>query len=77
KKFPIDSIKIPFYQTQLLFESLNEHILSKELPDNDYLLQKFSEYPNVIPPTEEQLETFYKIILLKINKCKELKQLHI
>ncbi|MFB4958800.1 AVAST type 2 anti-phage system protein Avs2 [Enterobacter hormaechei subsp. xiangfangensis] len=77
KKFPIDSIKIQFYQSQLLFETLNEHILFKELPDKDYLLQKFSEYPNVIPPTQEQLETFYKIFLLKINNCKELKKLHI
>lgn len=60
-----------------MFETLNEHILFKELPDKDYLLQKFSEYPNVIPPTQEQLETFYKIFLLKINNCKELKKLHI
>ncbi|MEZ9807576.1 AVAST type 2 anti-phage system protein Avs2 [Vibrio cyclitrophicus] len=77
KEYPVENNKVPFYQSQPLFEVLNEHILFKELPNKDELLNKFSEYPNVTPPTKEQLEIFYGMLLLKINSCKTLKKLHI
>lgn len=77
KKFPIENEKIPFYHSQLLFETLNEYILFKELPNKGDILQKFNEYPNVIPPTQEELEVFYEIFSQKINSCKELKRLHV
>lgn len=76
-RFPVENNKIPFYQSQPLFEILNEHILFKELPNKEELLKKFGEYPNVTPPTQEQLETFYGMLLQKINSCKTLKKLHI
>ena len=75
--FPKENNKVPFYQSQPLFEILNEHILFKELPNKEELLKKFGEYPNVTPPTQEQLETFYGMLLQKINSCKTLKKLHI
>lgn len=71
--FPEENNKVPFYQSQPLFEILNEHILFKELPNKEELLKKFGEYPNVTPPTQEQLETFYGMLLQKINSCKTLK----
>ncbi|RJL37288.1 AVAST type 2 anti-phage system protein Avs2 [Pectobacterium carotovorum] len=77
KKHPVGNNKIPFYQSQPLFEILNEYILFKDLPNKDELLKGFDKYPNVIPPTQEQLEVFYGIFLLKINNCKTLKKLHI
>ncbi|MCW9232873.1 ATP-binding protein [Klebsiella pneumoniae] len=77
KTYPIESNKIPFYQSQPLFEILNNHILFQELPNKDELLRKFGEYPNVTPPTQEQLEIFYGMLSLKINNCKTLKKLHI
>ncbi|MBH8314559.1 ATP-binding protein, partial [Klebsiella pneumoniae] len=49
----------------------------QELPNKDELLRKFGEYPNVTPPTQEQLEIFYGMLSLKINNCKTLKKLHI
>ncbi|OTQ56073.1 AVAST type 2 anti-phage system protein Avs2 [Gilliamella apis] len=76
-RFPVENNKVPFYQSQPLFEILNEHILFKELPNKEELLKKFGEYPNVTPPTQEQLETFYGMLLQKINSCKTLKKLHI
>ncbi len=76
-EYPIQSDKVPFYQSQPLFDVLNEYILFKELPDKARLLNKFSEYPSVLPPTQKQLERFYAILALKINKCKTLKNLHI
>ena len=77
KKFPIETNNIPFYQSQVLFEALNEYILFKDLPNKRYLLDKFDKCPNIIPPTQEQLEVFYRIFLLKINSCGELKKFHI
>lgn len=76
-RFPVENNKVPFYQSQPLFEILNKHILFKELPNKEELLKKFGEYPNVTPPTQEQLETFYGMLLQKINSCKTLKKLHI
>ncbi len=76
-RYPIENGKVPFYQSQPLFEVLNEHVLFKELPNKEELLTKFSEYPGVTPPTKEQLETFYGMLSLKINSCKTLKKLHI
>lgn len=77
KKYPIETDKVPFYQSQPLFEILNQHILFNKLPNKEALLIKFGEYPNVIPPTREQLETFYGMFSLKINSCETLKKLHI
>ncbi|WP_211223031.1 AVAST type 2 anti-phage system protein Avs2 [Leucothrix mucor] len=76
-EYPIESDKAPFYHSQPLFDVLNEYILFKELPDKTELLNKFSDYPSILPPTQKQLECFYATLTLKINKCKTLKRLHI
>jgi DNA-binding XRE family transcriptional regulator len=75
-EYPKDTDKIPFYQSQPLFDVLNEYVLFSELPDKSELVDKFNEYPNVLPPTQQQLERFYAILTLKINECKKLKKLH-
>lgn len=75
--YPSESDKVPFYQSQPLFDALNEYVLFKELPDKSELIDKFNEYPNVLPPTQQQLEFFYETLALKINKCETLKKLHI
>ncbi|MGL4926141.1 MAG: AVAST type 2 anti-phage system protein Avs2 [Plesiomonas shigelloides] len=76
-KYPTESDEVPFYHSQLLFDALNEHILFKQLPNKSDLLSKFADYPKILPPTREQLEHFYSILTIKINKCKTLKKLHI
>ncbi|MEN0656544.1 AVAST type 2 anti-phage system protein Avs2 [Proteus mirabilis] len=76
-EYPIESDKIPFYHSQPLFDVLNEYILFKEFPNKSELLNKFSDYPNILPPTQNQLERFYAILTLEINNCKILKSLHI
>src|SRR5690554_1865032 len=48
-EFPKDSDKIPFYQSQPLFDVLNKYVLFSELPDKSELVNKFNEYPNVLP----------------------------
>lgn len=75
--YPSESNKVPFYQSQPLFDALNEYVLFKELPDKSELIKKFNEYPNVLPPTQQQLEFFYETLALKINKCETLKKLHV
>lgn len=75
--YPAESDKVSFYQSQLLFDALNEYVLFRELPDKSELIDKFNEYPNVLPPTQQQLEFFYDILVLKINNCETLKKLHI
>ncbi|KGJ86994.1 ATP-binding protein [Colwellia psychrerythraea] len=76
-EYPTDSGKVPFYQSQPLFDVLNEYILFKEFPDKAEVVNKFSDYPSVLPPTQKQLERFYAILALKINECETLKKLHI
>lgn len=76
-EYPADSDKVPFYQSQPLFDVLNQYILFKQLPDKAEVVNKFSDYPTVLPPTQKQLERFYTILALKINKCETLKKLHI
>lgn len=75
--YPSESNKVPFYQSRPLFDALNEYVLFKELPDKSELIKKFNEYPNVLPPTQQQLEFFYETLALKINKCETLKKLHV
>ena len=41
-EYPIESDKVPFYQSQPLFDVLNEYILFEELLDKTELLNKFS-----------------------------------
>lgn len=77
REFPTEPHLVPFYQSQSLFDVLSEHILFRELPDKSILVNKFNEYPNVIPPTQKQIEIFYETLALKINSCKILKKLHI
>ncbi|MBT1444190.1 hypothetical protein KJI95_06580 [Shewanella sp. JM162201] len=75
-KYPIDSEKVPFYQSRPLFDALNKYILFRDLPEKSELVNKFNDYQNVLPPTHQQLELFYSILTLKINKCEKLKKLH-
>ncbi|MDE5424584.1 AVAST type 2 anti-phage system protein Avs2 [Raoultella ornithinolytica] len=77
KTYPVESGEIPFYHSKPLFEILNEHILFKEFPDKEILLDKFNEYPSITPPTQQQLNLFYGMLSLKINNCSTLKKLHI
>ena len=74
---PIESDRIPFYHSQLLFDVLNEYIIFTEFLDKAELLNNFSDYPSILPPTQNQLDIFYEIFFLKINNCKTLKNLHI
>lgn len=76
-EYPIESDKIPFYHSQPLFDVLNEYVLFKNLPDKTELLNKFSYFPSILPPTKNQLERFYALLTLKINNCQTLKRLHI
>lgn len=75
--YPPKENEIPFYQSQALFETLNNYILFTALPNKSELLRKFDDHPNITPPSDSQLETFYNILSKKINDCKELKKLHI
>ncbi|MDF4956958.1 ATP-binding protein, partial [Vibrio parahaemolyticus] len=76
-EYPTDSDKVPFYQSKQLFDVLNEYTLFKEFPDKAEVVNKFSDCPSVLPPTQKQFECFYAILALKINKCTTLKKLHI
>ena len=77
--YPIDSEcgNVPFYHSKPLFDILNQHILFTSLPVFEVLLDEFKKYPKVMPPTQIELESFYKALSSKINKCKILKNLHI
>ena len=75
--YPLKDENVPFYCSQPLFEALNNHVLSQDMPNKGYLLDIFAKYPNVTPPTSEQLNNFYQIFTNKIKNCNDLKKLHI
>lgn len=77
--YPIDPVggNVPFYRSKPLFDLLNQHVLFTSLPIFEVLLDEFKKYPRVTPPTQFELESFYQVLSLKINKCKILKKLHI
>lgn len=35
KRYPVETNKVPFYQSKPLFETLNEYIFFKELPNKE------------------------------------------
>lgn len=77
KKYPIEvGGRIPFYHSQPLFDALNEYLLFTKPPSKEKLLVSFRKYPEVIPPTQEQLNYFYVIFLKKINNSKKIKKVY-
>jgi hypothetical protein len=75
--YPLADGKVPFYHSQPLFETLNNYVLFNKMPEQKDLLNKFKEYPDVTPPSQNELEIFYQIFTAKIKNCNELKRLHI
>lgn len=77
-KYPIpsDSDKFPFYQSKLLYEHLNDHIVFKK-QDLNSLMDQFEKEPNIIRPTEQQLNDYYDLFIKKVNSDNQLKKLFI
>ncbi len=68
--------KIPFYQSQELFDSLIGHILGKQ-PLSIEVLENLKNNSLVLLPTQDQLEDFIALFVSKANGNKKLKKLHI
>ena len=69
--------KFPFYHSQILFEEFNKYILFKKFETITTLKEKLKQNPNIIIPTDEEINEFYKIFIHKIEQDKELKKLFI
>lgn len=76
-QYPIIDDCVPFYHSKPLFDALNDYVLYQKRPSRERLLERFNKFPNITPPSHDELETFYQIFLPKINCCKELRKLHI
>jgi hypothetical protein len=73
-----NSKRFPFYHSQIVFEELNKHILFKtKYSSYNDLLKKLGENPNIIIPSQDELNNFYDLLVVKINKDKKLKVLFI
>lgn len=77
-KYPIpsDSKKFPFYQSKVLYEHLNNHIVFKS-EELDLLMKQFEKEPNVIRPSKQQLNDYYDLFINKVNSDNQLKKLYI
>ncbi|MEP0389316.1 MAG: tetratricopeptide repeat protein [Dokdonia sp.] len=64
--------KFPFYKSQMLFEALSLYILFEEGP-KDAIDVAFEENANIIVPTKEDLDKFYKLFLFNANQDQKLK----
>lgn len=68
--------KFPFYHSQILFEKLTKYVLfKKEEIDIDLLIREFNKNPNIVIPTGEELNSFYKLFYANLSKDEELKKL--
>jgi hypothetical protein len=72
----IESGKIPFYQSQILFEKLSAHILLKTEYSNE-ILTLLDNNQNIQKPTKEELNVFFTLLGNKINNDRELRKLHV
>lgn len=71
-----NSESFPFYQSEKLFELLNESVLFGESL-NPLITKEFTTNPNIKIPTEEDLNTFYQILLNKVKHDKKLRKFHV
>lgn len=70
--------KFSFFYSQVLFEELNKYLFfeSQKL-NNESIIRKFKENPNIITPTSGELENFYSLFISKINSNRKLRMLFI
>jgi len=69
--------KFHFYQSQIMFEELNKFLLfENQTPKSDDLIERFEKNPNIIIPSEKELNDFYSLFVSKINDDKKLKALY-
>jgi len=79
-RFPIAAVdrRFPFYHSQrVINELLSFRVMRKEQYDVRQLLNALETEPNVIPPTQEQLQAFWDIFIDKVEGSEALKQLEI
>lgn len=79
-KFPITGTRttFPFYQSQrIINELLSYRVMHGGEYDLNNLMQAFEAEPNVIPPTQKNVEDLYAIFMKKVNAAAELKKLEI
>jgi hypothetical protein len=76
---PIQAIEdqIPFYQSEKVFAELTNHVLLKEYNGYSKLERLLLQNPNVIVPTEDQLQFFYETFVEKIRKSDRLQILYV
>ena len=68
--------KFPFYHSQILFDTLNNHLLFQQY-NSVLIIESFTKNPFIIIPTETQLQEFYKLFIEKVKSDKKLKKLYI
>ncbi len=70
--------KFPFYHSQIFFDELNKFILFKNSDfDYDSIIKVITTNSNIIIPTIDELNSFYKIFADKILNDKNLKKLFV
>lgn len=69
--------KILFYNSQILFEDLNNHILFRTEYSIDDTINKLNENKNILIPERDEIENFYSIFTNNINNNSILKKLFI
>ena len=71
--------KFPFYHSQLLIDILSQHILfdKKQSYSIDDIQNECEKNPNIIRPTQQELDDFYSLFISKIKNNQELSRLYI
>jgi len=73
-----DGIKFPFYYSKILDDILVKHILFNNYQYNsEYISNELQNNPNIIIPTNKEIENFFQLFVSKIEANKELKKLFI
>ena len=77
--YPYDtnSAKFPFYHSQILFAELSKHVLFDTQYSTEDIKNKLKENPNIIIPSTDELDSFFRIFVKKINEDKKLKKLFV
>lgn len=79
-KYPAikDGNKFPFYHSQILLEHYSMYVLfNEEKQPKEVLKNELKTNPNIIEPSNEQLESFYELFKTNANSNEYLKKLFV
>lgn len=77
-QYKSDGIHFPFYHSQILIDILSRYVLFNDISYSvDVIKGELKANPNIIPPTNKDIDEFFSLFICKTKKSKKLEELYI